>query len=867
MRRRLIVLLSAVALLVPQAASAASAPSEASHHTVLADADGDGISDGLEARLGGLPPGEQVDVIVTWRGRPDLAEARRRVGDFEVIRSFSIIDGFAASMTPGQVRGLASTPGVFRVEENFVVMALNDEANVDYGTSLARADFGTDGTGVAACVLDTGADPNHEQLNDPGKIARFFDVINGRTTAYDDHDHGTHVAATLAGDGTGGANADRYKGVAPEATLYIGKVRSSAGSGTADGIIDGINWCVEQGADLISMSLGTSGGSDGRDSISLAVDSAVAEGVVVVVAAGNSGDGEKTVGSPGAAEGAITVGASGKFARGLHLAPFSSRGPTLDGRLKPDVVAPGVAVVSADANTAAGYFAASGTSMATPFAAGTVALMLDANDSLNPTQIKGALHGTATDLGTPGDDYHWGRGLLDGYGAVATAAGAAVAERSLPARQIVAGSVPDGGAWNGSIPVTAEEAGEPLGLTLMIDGEQVCVLPWLGSCLIWEFSPDLDVRLTAPDGTVYESRCPLESYCGSVGLQETIVIPAAQQGNYLLEVYAYNGGAGGDFAADVFTGAVGEVTGGDNSVPVANDDAYSLDEDSNLTVGTPGVLGNDFDGDGDALTAELVTGPSHGSLSLNSDGSFNYAPAPNYAGVDSFTYRAGDGNGGADTAVVSLTVKAVNDLPLADAGSDVFVTDSDNDGVETVILDGSGSSDVEGLTAWVWTEGTETLATGETAQTQLTVGVHTVTLTVTDTDGATATDTVMVTVEEPTSDPEPATTVHVGDLDGASQDAPRGTWTATVTVTVHDNLDGLVADATVSFSLSNGQALSCVTAADGSCSVTSAPVKKNVATVTFAVTGVAHATLAYDQPSNHDPEGDSTGTSISVSKP
>jgi VCBS repeat-containing protein len=100
-----------------------------------------------------------------------------------------------------------------------------------------------------------------------------------------------------------------------------------------------------------------------------------------------------------------------------------------------------------------------------------------------------------------------------------------------------------------------------------------------------------------------------------------------------------------------------------NDVPVAAGDAYSTAEDTVLTVAAPGVLGNDADPDGDPLSAVLVTGPGHGSLSLNANGSFSYTPAADFAGSDSFSYRASDGTLTSNVATVAITVTPVNDAP------------------------------------------------------------------------------------------------------------------------------------------------------------------------------------------------------------
>src|SRR6266498_2508431 len=112
-----------------------------------------------------------------------------------------------------------------------------------------------------------------------------------------------------------------------------------------------------------------------------------------------------------------------------------------------------------------------------------------------------------------------------------------------------------------------------------------------------------------------------------------------------------------------------------NDPPVARNDSYATDEDTPLLISSPGVLANDTDIDGDLLTAALVTGPSHGSLSLNGNGSFTYTPADNYYGSDSFTYKASDGIVETAPATVSLTVRAVNDAPVA--ANDSYATDED----------------------------------------------------------------------------------------------------------------------------------------------------------------------------------------------
>src|SRR6185295_322478 len=120
-----------------------------------------------------------------------------------------------------------------------------------------------------------------------------------------------------------------------------------------------------------------------------------------------------------------------------------------------------------------------------------------------------------------------------------------------------------------------------------------------------------------------------------------------------------------DGAADSNVAVVTIAVAAVNGAPGALNDSYSTNEDTALTIGAPGVLANDTDADSSALRAVLVSGPAHGTLVLNAEGSFAYNPAANFNGVDSFTYRASDGTASSDVATVTITVTAVNDAPVA----------------------------------------------------------------------------------------------------------------------------------------------------------------------------------------------------------
>ncbi|MFF3958001.1 S8 family serine peptidase [Streptomyces sp. NPDC001890] len=270
---------------------------------------------------------------------------------------------------------------------------------------------GYDGTGTKVAILDTGVDPDHPDVAGRVKKAQNF---TDDPDAVDHHGHGTHVASTIAGSGA--ASGGRLKGVAPGADLYIGKVLNTAGSGSESGVIAGMEWAAAQDADVISMSLGGAA-SDGTDPISQAVNQLTeSSGSLFVIAAGNDGPGKGTVGSPGAAEDALTVGAVSKQDQ---LANFSSRGPVKETfAVKPEITAPGVGIVAARAAGTtmgtpvdANYTAANGTSMATPHVSGAAAILVQRHPDWTADRLKQVLVSTAKQ-GSYGA-YQGGNGRVD----------------------------------------------------------------------------------------------------------------------------------------------------------------------------------------------------------------------------------------------------------------------------------------------------------------------------------------------------------------------------------------------------------------------------------------------------------------------
>lgn len=528
------------------------------------DRNGDRIDDLSAGKLTRAAAGDPFDVIVTGI---DLASAEHAVGRMRLRYELPLFDGFSATMSAGQARALARHQGVRRIEPVTTVHVVDDGSNPDFGASAVPIDHpGIDGSGVGLCVVDTGVDPAHEQI--APRTVTFYDAVNGRTTAYDDHGHGTHVTSIAAGDGVGGSSAATFVGVAPAASLYAAKVLDSSGSGTNDQVVAGIDWCTAQaGVGVISMSLGDTAGGDGTDAPSLAVDRAVAAGKVVVVAAGNSGDAPGTINAPGTARGAITVGAvsdhsspagTARHDDGIWLAAFSSRGPTTDGRTKPDLVGPGITITAAQQGTVSGYVTYSGTSMATPYVAGAAVLVREAAPTASPAAVRTALTGQSLDVGAPGVDNEYGAGLVDVRAAVDAVTGSSPVRRTaFPQQSRVTATVPDAGAVDIPIDVPTDGVGVPLAVTLTIAGQPVCF--W--GCLIVEWRPDIDMELRSPAGSVLaSSACALDGLSCGMGRQETIGLTPTAAGTYVLHVFAWNGGTGGQVTADISRGPVGSVT-------------------------------------------------------------------------------------------------------------------------------------------------------------------------------------------------------------------------------------------------------------------------------------------------------------------
>lgn len=349
---------------------------------------------------------EKIPVLINFKEKTDTELVKAHGGNVKY--EYTIIRAVAAELPQQAIDALSKNPNIAFIEPDAKAQILADE--IPWGISRIDAtraqSSGFTGNGIKVAVLDTGIDYNHPDLK--ANYLGGYDFVNADNDPMDDHSHGTHVAGTVAALN----NEIGVLGAAPHAGLYAVKVADSSGSCSYSNIIAGINWAVNNNANIITMSLG---GTSSSSTLQNACDSAYSKGVVLVGAAGNSGG---AVIYPAAYSSVIAVSAVDS----TNTSPsWSCYGPQVE------LAAPGVSIKSTMPGGLYGY--KSGTSMATPHVTGTVALLIstdiagtayDANNNgkWDPAEVRSRLQSTATDLGTAGKDDYYGYGLVNAYAAV-----------------------------------------------------------------------------------------------------------------------------------------------------------------------------------------------------------------------------------------------------------------------------------------------------------------------------------------------------------------------------------------------------------------------------------------------------------------
>lgn len=528
--------------------------------SVYNDADGDKVFDTLVDRFEATGA-TRLPVIVTFVEGTEvdtaMEEATRR-GDFDVRYQYDAYGGFAADLSLQEVFAVAALPVVRQVEWSQPGEPELDTATEQMGVDAVQDLLGIDGSGIlpdgltgdgaTIAILDTGFDGQHVDLQ--GKFIRFIDWSDGgaEKEPYDSGSHGTHVASIAAGLGVGDP---KYKGVAPGADLVGFLISSSDTKGAA---IASIDWILEHQnetpVDVLTISFGFGFTVDGTDALELAMDKAWEAGVTTFKSTGNSGPDRGTVTIPGGARGIIgTASLYDGGEGGFRLSSYSSRGPTEDGRTKPDIAAPGSSIMAADVGTGDGYTSKSGTSMASPFAAGVAGLLKSIDPTLSPDGIREALVTTAEDWGVSGHDVDYGNGRLDALAAVQHVLVNKAAREGLPYDQVAGWNVTGpaiaphqngiidlpGGQGFGSIAerFMVADAATPVAVTFIANhSADLAVLSWYG------FVADIE----DPDGVVVASVDT--SGIAALGLdpagfqsrQQTVTLLPTMAGEYTLRV-------------------------------------------------------------------------------------------------------------------------------------------------------------------------------------------------------------------------------------------------------------------------------------------------------------------------------------------
>ena len=383
------------------------------------DLNGDGIHDAIWIAIESdlhdwVDANDTISVIVDFDHQPTAEdqEMLEREVDFRTQFRYHLIDSIAGRVAVEDIVELSELPGVVLIELDGILTIQMNEVNDVHGIPMIWEDTGYTGKGSVVSIIDTGIDSEHVGLDDldddnstnDSKVIAFYDAVNNpdktngtEVKAYDDQGHGSHCAGITAGTG---APTHEYVGVAPQAQLVGVKVLDEGGSGSFATVMAGMQWTVDKRHDFniraASMSLGGFGliewTSSEEESVNRMANEMVRSGVALFIAAGNAAVSAQ-IGTPGSAEDVITVGALDKD---TSIAVYSSQGPTEEGRVKPNIAFVGSSVMAPEANSGDGYVGYSGTSMATPGAAGLAALMYQANPDLSPFDIRNIMQETST---------------------------------------------------------------------------------------------------------------------------------------------------------------------------------------------------------------------------------------------------------------------------------------------------------------------------------------------------------------------------------------------------------------------------------------------------------------------------------------
>lgn len=357
-----------------------------------------------------------IPVIISYKSGKKIKEGQISSLSNKLKRDLPIINGCACEMSTESILKLTSDPDVEFISYDSKVFAVLDVARKTIGADYS---FNSNYTGknVTVAIIDTGVAPHADLIYPTNRIIGFKDFVNNQTKFYDDNGHGTHCAGILAGNGY--ASKGKYKGIAPEANILSIKVLDENGNGNTSDILSTVQWIIDNKevykTRIINFSLGAIAQyREKRDPLVKAANRAIENDLIVVAAVGNSGPMRNTILSPATSRYVISVGAANDR-NSTHenetIAEFSSRGPTLDRIRKPDLITPGVDIMSLSNKNLSSYTTLSGTSMSAPMISGAAALLLNENPNYNHFDIKKKLLNACSRI--QASSYEQGAGVLD----------------------------------------------------------------------------------------------------------------------------------------------------------------------------------------------------------------------------------------------------------------------------------------------------------------------------------------------------------------------------------------------------------------------------------------------------------------------
>jgi serine protease AprX len=357
-----------------------------------------------------------IPVIVSLKSERAYSKSNVAALSKRIKYELPIVNGFACDMNIQQIKHFYNYEDIDFISYDSNIHSIINRASKTIGLDKTSS-LPLTGKGVTVALIDTGI-VIHKDLTYPSnRIVGFKDFLKNKQRPYDDNGHGTHISGLVASNGV--SSKGKYKGIAPEANILSVKALDNEGNGKVSDILSSIQWVIQTknifNTKILNLSLGTAAQYSERfDPLVKAANKAIESGLIVVTAVGNNGPSQKSILSPSTSRHVISVGAcddrNEADGKNFKIPTFSSRGPTRDRIKKPDLLAPGVDIVSLSNTDVMGYVSLTGTSMSAPIVSGVVALMLQENPSLTHFEVKKRLIENCIRIGV--SQFEEGAGVL-----------------------------------------------------------------------------------------------------------------------------------------------------------------------------------------------------------------------------------------------------------------------------------------------------------------------------------------------------------------------------------------------------------------------------------------------------------------------